>query len=195
MKKYSLLAISFGVILAVSVLFVGLNLLNAPADDLPPTGEGVGSQIALRMEAAEENTTSVWIYNNTFANVNLSSLYGEFIDGVAVGAVGSVLKMALIHEPTAEIADVSQQDLNSVMASFRGAISEVDDPSETYTSIDQILPISFICDIAYEDNTSLSLVFSSEFKVLGVINGTWEGSGHSHHGIELALMSYNPSWY
>ena len=193
MKKYNLLAISIGLVLAVSVLIIGLNLLNTPDTDLPPTGKGAGFRIASRMEEAEENISSVWIYNNTFAKVNLSALYGELIDGIAIGTVDSVLKMALIHEPTAEIANISQQDLNSVMANFRGAISEVEDPSETYTSIDQILPTSFICDIAYEDNTSLSLVFSSKYKVLGVMNGTWTYFGHNHHGIELAKMNYNLS--
>ena len=191
MKKYSLLAITIGVILAVSVLIVGFNLLNTPNTDESQNGGGIGAKIALRMEETHENISSVWIYNNTFANLDLSNLYGKFIDGIAIGSIDSVLKMVLIHEPTADIADISQQDLNSVMANFRSAISEVDDPSETYNNIDQIFPPSFICDIGYEDHTSLSLVFSSEFKVLGILNGTWQASGHSHHGIDLAIMDYN----
>ena len=189
MKKSVLFAVISGGILAISILFITLNLDNTPNGD-PGLNEGIGSQIAARMESIEENVSYVWIYNNTFANVNLSNHYNNFIDGVGIGYVDEVLKMALVHEPTADIANISQNDLNSVMAEFRLAISEVENVSEEITEIEQLLPTSFICDIAYEDGTSLSLVFSTEHEVLGVVNGTWTATTHTHHGLPTISLSH-----
>ncbi|MHA2239786.1 MAG: hypothetical protein ACXAB2_15705 [Candidatus Hodarchaeales archaeon] len=190
MKKSALFAVITGGMLALSILFITINLNNPGPGGTPGVEDGVGFQIAARMEASEENVSYVWIYNNTFANVNLSSHYDEYIDGVGIGIVEEVLKMALVHEPTADIADINQNNLNTVMAKFRTAIKDVENVSEEFTGIDQLLPPSFICDIAYEDGTSLSLVFSKEHKVLGVINGTWTTSTHSHHGLPLISLSH-----
>ena len=76
------------------------------------------------------------------------------------------------------------------MADFRGALEVLNDtnPSLNMTAI---WPPSFICDIAYEDETSLSLVFSKEHNVLSVVNGTWELSQHTHHGIHTVNVAYN----
>ena len=190
MKKSTLFAVITGTLLSLSILVILINLDNSPPGGNPDPIDGVGSQIAARMEAIEENVSYVWIYNNSFANVNLSSHYEEFIDGVGIGYVEDVLKMALVHEPTADIANISQNELNTVMAIFRSAISDVENISKDFTTIGQLLPTSFVCDIAYEDGTSLSLVFSKEHSVLGVVNGTWTASTHNHHGLPMISLSH-----
>ena len=199
--KYGLFAIVIGGIIATSVFIVAYNLLNnqdtnnngngnGNGNGEPPQG-GIGAQIAARMAASEENISYVWCYNNTWVNLNLSTHYDPlYIDGVRVGLVEDTPRMALIHEPTAELADIDQQDLNDVMANFRGAVEVLNDTSSNFTMTD-IWPPSFICDIAYEDETSLSLVFSKEHNVLSVVNGTWELSQDTHHGIHTVNVAYN----
>jgi len=195
--KYGFFAIVIGGIIATSAFIVAYNLLNSEdtngngnGNGKPPQG-GIGAQIAARMAASEENISYVWCYNNTWVNLNLSEHYDPlYIDGVRVGLVENTPRMALIHEPAAELADIDQQDLNDVMANFRGALEVLNDTSPSLTMTD-IFPPSFICDIAYEDETSLSLVFSKEHNVLSVVNGTWELTQYTHHGIQVMNVAYN----
>lgn len=201
--KYGIIAVVIGGIIATSAFIVAYNLLNSEdpnhengngnnnGNGETPQG-GIGAQIAARMAASEDNISYVWCYNNTWVNLNLSTHYGPlFIDGVRVGLVNNTPRMALIHEPVAELADINQQDLNDVMVNFRGAIEVLNDTSQSLTDIMDIWPPSFICDIAYEDGTSLSLVFSKEHSVLSVLNGTWELSQHTHFGINTVNVAYN----
>ncbi|MFX0206848.1 MAG: hypothetical protein ACFFDT_12750 [Candidatus Hodarchaeota archaeon] len=202
--KYGIIAIVIGGIIATSAFFVAYNLLNSENNNPengdgngdgngngePPQG-GIGAQIAARMAASEENISYVWCYNNTWVNFNLSEHYSPlYIDGIRIGLVNDAPKMALIHEPAAELADIDQQDLNDVMANFRGALEVLNETSPTLTMTD-IWPPSFICDIAYEDGTSLSLVFSKEHNVISVVNGTWVLSQYPHHGINGVNVAYN----
>ncbi|UCG01260.1 MAG: hypothetical protein JSW11_16790 [Candidatus Heimdallarchaeota archaeon] len=205
--KYGIIAIVIGGIIATSAFIIAYNILNNQDTnhengngngngDGNGNGEipegGIGAQIAARMAASEDNISYVWCYNNTWVNFNLSMHYTPlYIDGIRVGLVNDIPKMALIHEPVAELADINQQDLNDVMANFRGAIEVLNDTSQTLTDIMDIFPPSFICDIAYEDGTSLSLIFSKEHSVLSVLNGTWELSQHTHFGINTVNVAYN----
>jgi hypothetical protein len=77
------------------------------------------------------------------------------------------------------------------MANFQNAIKVLNDTNQTITDIMDILPPSFICDIAYEGGNSLSLIFSKEHSVLSVLNGTWELSQHKHFGINTVMVAYN----
>ena len=192
--KYGAIALIFGGIISASIFVVVLNLsndLNGPDDNDPPQSSGIGARIAARMAKAEDNISYVWIFNNSFVNGNLSDHYGEYIDGVSIGLVNNEQKMALIHEPAAEVVDIVQSDLNSVMSNFRGAIEVLNDTNQNMTDIMDIWPPSFICDIAYEDNTSLSLIFSKEKGVLSVVNGTWSLSSFIHHGINVLDIQYS----
>lgn len=199
--KYGIIAIVIGGIIATGAFIVAYNILNSedPSNENgngngngKPIEGGIGARIAARMAASEENISYVWCYNNTWVNLNLSEHYVPiFIDGILVGLVNDTPRMALIHEPEAELADINQQDLNEVMANFRGALKVLNDTSQTLTDIMDIWPPSFICDIAYEDGTSLSLVFSKEHSVLSVLNGTWELSQFTHFGINTVNVAYN----
>ena len=193
--RYGVILIIIGGMIALSILAIMMNL-NPPNDtpdngDPSPSGQKIGLKIASRMEEVEENISYVWCYNNTWVNLNLSEHFGRFIDGVRIGVVNDTPQIALINEPQAEVSEISQEDVNSVMGKFRGAISVINDTSQSYSDIMQIWPPSFICDIAYEDGSSLSLMFSKEHQVLSVLNGTWELSQWEHHGINLLLFNYS----
>ena len=193
--KYGVVLIIVGGMIALSILAIMMNL-SPPSDtsnngDPSPSGQKIGFKIASRMEEIEENISYVWCYNNTWVNLNLSEHFGRFIDGVRIGLINDTPKLALINEPQAEVSEINQQDVNSVMGKFRGAISVINDTSQSYSDIMQIWPPSFICDIAYEDGSSLSLMFSKEHQVLSVLNGTWELSQWEHHGINVLIFNYS----
>jgi hypothetical protein len=198
-KKFGAFALITGGIMIVILVIFALNVFfpaTLPEDNNqppPPSSEkGIGYRIASRMAAAEENVSYVWCYNNTWVNLNLSNhYYPEFIDGVRIGLMNDTSKMALIHEPNAEIRDIDRQDLNTVMVNFRGAITVLNDTNQSLTDIMQIWPPTFICDVAYEDGTSLSLMFSKEHQVLSVLNGTWTLSQWHHYGINSLIFNYS----
>ncbi len=197
-KQFGSLVLIFGGIFSVILVIFALNVLFPPTlpedNNQPPSTpseKGIGYLIASRMAAAEENVSYVWCYNNTWVNLDLSEHYGKYIDGVRIGLVNDSSKMALIHEPSAETKDIDRQDLNTVMANFRGAITVLNDTSESLTDIMQIWPPTFICDIAYENGSSLSLMFSEEHQVLSVLNGTWTLSQWQHHGINALIFNYS----
>jgi len=192
--RYGAIALVIGGIVSASIFVVALNLGNNqtnPGNGDPNPSGGIGARIAARMANAEDSISYVWMYNNSFVNGNLSNHYGQLIDGVRIGLVNNEQKMALIHEPLAEIDDISQVDLDTVMSKFRGAIEVLNETNQTMTEIMDIWPPSFICDIAYEDNTSLSLIFSKEKGVLSIVNGTWDISSAVHHGINMLNIQYS----
>lgn len=176
----------FSVLLAIIVLSMVALVINLDSEDTPPPQNGIGYKIASRMEAAENDVEYVWSYNNTFTNLNLSTSYEKYIDGVRI----SKNKIALINEPSADIADIEQAILNSVMGNFYVAISSLTETSDTIETIMDIFPPTLIMDIAYEDNTSISLMFSKTAKVVGVVNGTWSLTDHVHHGVQLLELNY-----
>lgn len=189
-KRMGMIGLVLGGVMAFSVFLIIYNL-NLPNGTLPPQENLVGERIAARMAAAEENISYVWCYNNSFVNFNLSEYYSPlYIDGVSIGrSLNSSVVMALIHEPLAEIEEVSQSSLNSVMAGFRTAVSNIGDYSQI-TNIDDIWPPDFLIDIGYEDGTSFSLVYSKEEQVLSFLNGTWELAPFYRYGIQVLMFNY-----
>ncbi len=188
--RYGVIAIIIGSIIAVSVFtfaFIALNndLNNGNNNGNGETVEGgVGARIAARMADSEDNISYIWCYNNTWTNMNLSTHYERLIDGIRVGLVDNVPQVALIHEPEAEIANITQQNLNDALSGLRGAIKVLNITSSSITDIEHIWPPTFMCDIAYEDGTCLSIIYSKEHEVISVYNGTWELSTYTHFGIK-----------
>ncbi|MHA2278678.1 MAG: hypothetical protein ACXAC2_23105, partial [Candidatus Kariarchaeaceae archaeon] len=115
----------------------------------------------------------------------------EFIDGVLIDLVDQTPTAALIHEPTADFADINQLDVNSILADFRTSLSVLNDTSTLIDNLGDLLPLTFLIDIAYEDNTSISVIYSQEHNLVSVINGTWTLSEHLFHGINQVEMDYN----
>jgi hypothetical protein len=111
--------------------------LDSDLDSEDPPQNGIGYKIATRMEAAENNVAYVWSYNNTFTNLNLSTTYEKYIDGVRI----SKNQMALINEPLADLANIEQSTLNNVMGNFYDAISSLTELSD---SVETITPMKII---------------------------------------------------
>ncbi|MHA1228822.1 MAG: hypothetical protein ACTSR2_09665 [Candidatus Hodarchaeales archaeon] len=195
LKKYGVIAIVAGGILGVFAFGVMLNLTQLPNNGINPpppvVGKGIGFRIAQKMLNSQDNVSYVWCYNNTWVNVNISEHYGRMIDGVRAGFINDTPSMALIHEPQAEIATINSSEFNQVMTSFRDAIAALNDTS-TNTSINDIWPPTFLIDIAYDNGSSLSIVYSKEHNMLSVVNGTWTLSSFEHFGIKAidVIMDY-----
>lgn len=191
LQKYIVVAVVLGSVFAIVTFAVLLNATKVTPPFDPPIAKGIGAKIAERMESNEENISYIWCYNNTWANLNLSEHYGEFIDGVLIDLVDQTPTAALIHEPTADFADIDHLDVNSILADFRTSLSVLNDTSTLIDNLGDLLPLTFLIDIAYEDNTSISVIYSQEHNLVSVINGTWTLSEHLFHGINQVEMDYN----
>ena len=113
-KKQGIIAIFAGGITGIILFMVVLNayhLFNT-LPYVPPIEDTEGSIIAEQLENKEANISYIWIYNNTWVNVNLSTYYSRLIDGILVGSINGTFAMALIHEPSAEIAQGSYGSLS-----------------------------------------------------------------------------------
>ena len=192
LQKYVAIAVIIGSIFAIISFSVILNLTqtNLP-DPNPPITQGLGMKIASRMETREGDISYIWCYNNTWVNLNLTEHYGEYIDGVLIDLVDQSPTAALIHEPTADFADIDQLDVNHILADFRNSLSVLNDTSTLIDNLGELLPLTFLIDIAYEDNSSVSVIYSKEHNLVSVINGTWTLSEHLFHGIHQVEMYYN----
>jgi len=194
LQKYIAVAVILGSVFAIITFSVLLNATQLPpTDPNPPVPGGIGAKIAERMEANEENISYIWCYNNTWVNLHLSNHYQDidFIDGVRIGLVDQTPTAALIHEPTADFADIDQLAVNKVMADFRNSLKVLNDTSTLINNLGELLPLTFLIDIAYEDNTSLSVIYSQEHNLVSVVNGTWTLSENLHQGIHQIEMDYS----
>jgi len=192
LQKYIAVAVILGSLFAIITFSVLLNATQlTPPGQNPPIAKGIGAKIAERMEANEDNISYIWCYNNSWVNLNLSEHYEQFIDGLRIGLVDQTPTAALIHEPTADIAEINQNMLNSVMADFRNSLSVLNDTSTIIDDLGDIMPLTFLIDIAYEDNTSISVIYSKEHNLVSVINGTWILSEYPHHGIHSVITDYD----
>jgi hypothetical protein len=192
LQKYIAVAVILGSIFAIITFSILLNATQlTPQGPNPPVAKGIGAKIAEGMETNEDNISYIWCYNNTWTNLNLSAHYEEFIDGVRIGLVDQTPTAALIHEPTANFAEIDQLSLNNIMADFRNSISVLNDTSTSFDDLIEIWPPTFLIDIAYEDNTSVSIIYSQEHNLISVVNGTWTLSEYLHHGIYQVIMDYS----
>jgi hypothetical protein len=173
-KTSGIFAILLGVLLSIMIFSMGIILLPFPVTDPTISPDGVGDLIAKNMQRRIDEVTYLWSFNNTWTNVNLSSHYSQYIDGLRIGLSDESTKAALISEPNARIEDIDQDQFNTVMEALRLAISEMDLDQYEDVTFDDLFPPTIVFDIVYEDNTTLSLVFSKEERVIGVLNGTLE---------------------
>jgi hypothetical protein len=181
-----------GILLFLAVSSIYYSFLN-PTDDpyIPPVEDTIGTAIAKQMESKEANISYLWIFNNTWLNLNISTHYSRFIDGLLVGMINDTFSMALLNEPRAEITPIDRSQLNHVMADFRSSILSLNNVSEGVTTLDDIIPPTFLMDIAYEDGTTFSLAFSKEKMVFGFIQGIWEQTEYHFWGVKIVNFSYN----
>ncbi|MHA2225966.1 MAG: hypothetical protein ACXAC8_12220 [Candidatus Hodarchaeales archaeon] len=181
---------SLAAVLAILVLTIALIALNLENGNLPPDPapkKGIGYKIATRVRNSMNDVDLVWSVNNSFVNNNLSASYGKFVDAVSI----SKNNVTIINEPLANTAEIEQVTLNNVMEEFYDAVSTLNETSETIDDIDDFFPPTLLLAISYENGSSISLIFSKEAKVVGVVNGTWTLSEHTHHGAKLPIFDYS----
>ncbi|MHA1995054.1 MAG: hypothetical protein ACW97Z_10970 [Candidatus Hodarchaeales archaeon] len=195
-KKHGLIGIfaggMTGILLFVAISSIYYSFLAPTEPPINPIVEDtMGSGIAKQMESKEANISYLWIYNNTWLNLNISTHYSRFIDGLLVGSLNGTFSMALLNEPSAAITPIDRSQLNHVMAEFRSSILALDNISIGVTTLDDIIPPTFLMDLAYEDGTTFSLAFSKEKMVFGFIQGIWEQTEHLIWGVQIVKFSYN----
>ncbi|MHA2364840.1 MAG: hypothetical protein ACXAC7_12870 [Candidatus Hodarchaeales archaeon] len=203
-KKNSLLALLAGSILTiivVSSIFVlpGIIPISNPTEEEEPPNESLklGARIAKYMNERASEVVFGWCYNNTFVNLNITELIGDYADGFLVyGAPinDSTINMSVLHVSGVDTGDINTEDFISVVDSFETALNELNNVSTEITDWMDIWPPTFLWDIAYEDGTSLSLVYSQEKQVIAAVNGTWTTSEFGLAGgviIEFPNFEYN----
>lgn len=196
-----------GVVLIGSVLIIGLfstgtldSLLNSQSspDDtdnpsnIPATTDlsgQLGEIIAKQMDSQYNDIAYIWLFNNTFTNLELTSHFTQYIDGLMVNNVNGTLQMALIHEPNATLKPITNQSLSNTLGGFSSVISDLNQTADT--SLDSVFPPTFMIDIAYTDHSSISLYYSEEKQILGIVNGTWTiAEGSTLYGMPLIEIVY-----
>ncbi|MHA2364415.1 MAG: hypothetical protein ACXAC7_10690 [Candidatus Hodarchaeales archaeon] len=131
----------------------------------------------------------IWLYNNTFTNIELSSHFNRYIDGVLVSKDNQTLQMALVHVPNSSIKPIDGQNLSITLGGFTKVITKL---NHTISSdLTSIFPPTFMIEIAFADGNSIGLIFSEEQQILGVINGTWSLSEYSLYGLDRVEMDYS----
>ncbi|WP_455139497.1 hypothetical protein [Candidatus Hodarchaeum mangrovi] len=201
LKKYGAIAVISGGILSVIIFGILLNATDiipgpGPGPDNPPS-IGVGLRLATRMQNSEDNISYIWCYNNSWVNINLTEHYQtkvDMIDGIRVGLVNDTPTIALIHEPMAEISTFNISDLNNVMGKFHEAISVLNDTTTAIKNLGDIWPPTFMIELAYENGSSLSIIYSKPYSLISVVNGTWTLSEFEHHGIRHVELEYRDDY-
>lgn len=183
-KKNSLIASVAGLFLALTVvgavlLVPNLDLFDSSEIPGPGPEPAMGARIAQYIDARSSDVSFAWCFNNTIVNVNLTDLFGVFVNGILISTPPSGVGTANV---TAHIisgvnfGETTSSELNYVVDAFETALNDLDTASETVSDWMDIWPPTFLWDIAYSDGTSLSLVYSQEQRVIAAVNGTWSTS-------------------
>jgi hypothetical protein len=198
--KYYLAAILAGIVFTLiiigAIVIIPNFFNNIPTE---PSGNNnnqngydftIGSRIVSYIESRSSDILFTWSYNNSIVNVNFTDQIGAYVDGVLTYGShinGSVSKVSLVGVFGSQSEEISSSTLESVFNEFDIAIEDLNETSDTIKDLGDITPWppSFVWDIAFNDNTSISLIFSEEQHVLAAINGTWTASEYGLSGNEI----------
>jgi len=185
----------------IAIFLNSLNLFNSSNNlDGNSTNENtIGFKISQKMFAKEDNISFIWCLNNSWVNDNLTNIYGFNVEGIISGINDNSMTMTLIHNPPS-IVQVTHLNIGNIMKSLRTEIEKLNNTIDN-SSIDfqrDIIPppTYFSIDIAYEDNTTLSIFYAETYQILGIINGTWDPSdywGEFYGGTKIYTIYYNYS--
>ncbi|MFX0085086.1 MAG: hypothetical protein ACFFAU_05380 [Candidatus Hodarchaeota archaeon] len=163
----------------------------------PVTDLTIGARIAQYLDTRSSDIVFGFSYNNTFVNINISEIVQDYVDGFIIyGAPmnGSTINLTIIHISGADSIIINTTEFISVTDSFEIAMEGLN-VSSTITDWTNIWPPTFMWDIAFNDNTSLSLVYSQTQSVIAAVNGTWEmssfGFGDPPVFIDFPNFEYN----
>ncbi len=168
------------------LLLSNLNLFNqTPEENEPPVLEDltIGARIARYIDTRRGQVSFTWCYNNSIINSNLTDLIGDYCDGVLTyGDLSNetqsdrnISVVGIFGQKTGYIDNI---ELSSVVGGFISVLQITDKNSSSVTDWNEISPWppTFWWDIAFDDNTSISILYSKEQKMITAINGTWEMS-------------------
>ncbi|MFW9903811.1 MAG: hypothetical protein ACFFFH_05725 [Candidatus Thorarchaeota archaeon] len=197
--KYNIAAIIAGIVLTLiivgGIVFIPDSFFNPPTEPNGNNGNHngqkltIGSRIASYIESRSLDILFTWSYNNSIVNVNFTNQVGAYVDGVLTYGShvnGSIANVSLVGVFGSQTEEISSSILDSIFTSFEIAMEDLNETSNTITGLGDITPWppTFIWDIAFKDNTSISLMYSKDQHVLAAINGTWTASEYGLSGNE-----------
>jgi hypothetical protein len=150
----------------------------------------IGSRIASYIKSRSSDILFTWSYNNSIVNINFTDQIGAFVDGVLTYGShvnGSVANVSLVGVFGSQTEEISSSSLSSIFNTFEIAMEDLNETSNSITDLGDITPWppTFVWDIAFKDNTSISLMYSKNQHVLAAINGTWTASEYGLSGEEI----------
>ncbi|MFX1507139.1 MAG: hypothetical protein ACFFDC_13750 [Promethearchaeota archaeon] len=199
LMKYNIAAIVAGIALTLiivgAIVFIPDLFINAPTEPNGNNGNHnghnftIGSRIASYIESRSSDILFTWSYNNSIVNVNFTDQIGSYIDGVLTYGShvnGLIANVSLVGVFGSQTEEISSSTLNSIFNTFEIAMEDLNETSITIKGLDDITPWppTFVWDIAFDDNTSISLMYSKDQHVLAAINGTWTASEYGLSGNE-----------
>jgi hypothetical protein len=141
----------------------------------------IGARIASYIESRSPDILFTWSYNNSIVNTNFTDQIGAYVDGVLTYGShinDSIANVSLVGVFGSQSEKIPSTALYSIFNKFEIAMEDLNKTSASIKDIGDIAPWppTFVWDIAFKDNTSISLVYSQAQSVLAAINGTWTGS-------------------
>ena len=206
LMKYNIAAIIAGIALTLiivgAIVFIPDLLLNTPTEPNGNNGNHkftIGSRIASYIESRSSDILFTWSYNNSIVNVNFTDQLGAYVDGVLTYGShvnGSIANVSLVGVFGSQTEEISSSILDSIFTNFEIAMEDLNETSDTIKGLGDIIPWppTFVWDIAFKDNTSISLMYSKDQHVLAAINGTWTASEYGLSGnetIEFPQFEYD----
>ncbi|UCG01980.1 MAG: hypothetical protein JSW11_20575 [Candidatus Heimdallarchaeota archaeon] len=198
--KYNIVAIIAGIgftlVIVGAIVIIPDLLVNIPTEPNGNNGNHngdkftIGSRIASYIESRSSDILFTWSYNNSIVNVNFTYQVGDYVDGVLTYGShinGSVANVSLVGVFGSQTEEISSSTLDSIFTKFEIAIEDLNETSDTITGLGDITPCppTFVWDIAFNDNTSISLMYSKDQHVLAAINGTWTASEYGLSGEDI----------
>jgi hypothetical protein len=172
----SFLAITIGIVLASILVSSSIILLpfQDPIDPpIPP--ETIGDKISKKIKERSSEVEYFWSSNNTWVNNNISSQFDEYIDAFQIALIDDHYQAGIFRVPQETLnVSVDINIFNAVIANMLSVIEKFDNEAQSALTINDIFPPTFSIYIAYNDGTSLNLIFSKNDKFLGIWSGTWK---------------------
>ncbi len=179
-----ILLVTAGVCTLIIASFIVSNLLFQNKGDIKePDFKNVkiGARIARYLNNRTDSVLFTWSYNNSIINTNLSDLVGAYCDGVLMygdltnNTTNNVSLVGVFGQKT---GIMNSSALTTIVDKFIYALEKTSTNSTLVTSWNDInpWPPMFWWDIAFDDSSSLSILYSKEQNMITAINGTWEMS-------------------
>ncbi|MFW9997218.1 MAG: hypothetical protein ACFFD4_34560 [Candidatus Odinarchaeota archaeon] len=158
----------------------------------------LGARIAEYMDYRESDIVFSWCFNNTFVNQNLTDHFGTFVDAVLFNGAPvdeSTMNVSVIHHPAAINEQIDPTELAIVVNGIENALTGLEEVSTDIKDWNAIWPPTLLWDIAFDDGSALSLLYSREYRVITAINGTWSAGTWEHYGVVYPDFSFNTHSY